>query len=140
MSVLYSCVKLDSLSAKRLEKLADNLDPNHSRIKCHHMTIQFGRDQDVRKLPLGEEVKLQVVGYAYDEGIQVVQVAFDHPEIEVKNKFPHITVSHTADTKPKESNRLLEETDGGLPIANGATLTGTVGYFRSGNDNNFYIY
>lgn len=140
MSVLYSCVKLYAHQHYKLRNWASKLDQLHSEIKSHHMTLKFGRDQDVRALPLGEEVKLTIVGYARNEKIQCVQVEFDNPELNVQNKFPHITVSHTLETKPKESNQLLLETEGGAPVTSGVTLTGIVGYYRSGNDDNLYVY
>ncbi len=137
--VLYSCVKLDHDSATRLLRVADKMDELHCYEKAHHMTIKFGK-QDVSCLPLGQEVKLKVVGYAYNKGVQAVHVQVDHPNLEVSNAFPHVTVSHSTHGKPKDSNPLLEETQGGLKL-DGPVLTGTVGYYLKGkNTTHFYTH
>jgi len=133
--VLYSCVKLDAESKARLLRMADNMDALHSKEVAHHMTLRFGK-QDVSSLPLGQKVKLKVVGYAYDDsGLQAVHVEVDE-KLEVANEYPHVTVSHSANRKAKESNALLEDTEGGLKV-DGPVLTGTVGYYLRSNATHF---
>ena len=118
--------------------MADNLDALHSRELAHHMTIRYGK-QDVSSLPLGQKVKLKVIGYAYDkDGLQTVHVKVLDNKVQSENEYPHVTVSHGANKKPVESNALMVVRDGGLQL-DGPTLNGTVGYYLRGkNANHFY--
>jgi hypothetical protein len=133
--VLYSCVKLDHNSCVRLLRASDKFNPLHSVEKAHHMTIRFGK-QDVAALPLGQTVKLKVVGYAYNEGVQAVHVQVEDATLDIANTFPHVTVSHSSQGKPKDSNPLLESTEGGLKV-DGPVLFGTVGYYLRSNAAHF---
>ena len=82
---------------------------------------------------------MKVVGYAHKKGLQCVQVEFEHEDIEVSDKWPHIVVSYSRDKTLKDSNKLMEETRGGLPLNKSITLLGRVGYFKkSRTDTNFY--
>lgn len=77
----------------------------HPKILAHHMTIAFKpSDDDVQSLPLGQLIKLSVVGYAEDEFGQAVVV---QPHgVASRNAIPHITIS--VDKKsPVYSNELL---------------------------------
>jgi hypothetical protein len=77
----------------------------HPKALAHHMTIAFKPTEDeVSGLPLGQLIKLRVVGYAEDEFGQAVAV--DPMGVLSKNAVPHITIS--VDKKsPVYSNELL---------------------------------
>ena len=70
----------------------------------HHMTIKFKPSpEEVMALPLGSDVRLQVVGTGSDEKGQAVVVSSELP---TDNPIPHITVA-TDGTSPVYSNELL---------------------------------
>ena len=85
------------------------------------MTIQMGpKEEDLLKLPMGDKVKLKIVGWAANDQVQAVVV-----ECEVKSKksHPHVTVACGPTGKPQHSDTLLAK---GYTKINGPTLTGTV--------------
>lgn len=91
-------------------------------VKGHHMTIEF-KPSNIENLPIGNEVKLFVTGFAADEKCQAVSVS----GVYSSNDRPHITVSHTSDVSPKYSNDLLAA--GTEPILFGPTLSGIIGVY-----------
>lgn len=93
----------------------------------HHMTLKFKPSpEEVLSLPLGKDVKLQIIGIGSDEKGQAVAVS---SEPQSNNPIPHITVA-TDGTSPVYSNELLSA--GIIPIDlefPPPVLTGTVGFF-----------
>ena len=86
---------------------------------AHHMTVKFKPTQvDMAKLTIGEEVTLQVIGWAEDGKVQAVAVK----GFKSANKVPHITVA-TDGTAPRFSNDLIEK---GYARVRGPKLKGTV--------------
>lgn len=77
----------------------------HPKVLAHHMTIAFKPTEDeIAGLPLGQLIKLRVVGHAADEYGQAVAV--EPVGVVSKNAAPHITIS--VDKKsPVYSNELL---------------------------------
>jgi len=136
--VSHSCIRLTNISRQRLLKIANNLDELYSAEIADYILIKLG-EQDVSLLPLGEEIQIKVVGYAHEKGLQCVHVEFEHEGIDIDTKWPHIVVSYSRDKTVRNSNKLMEETNGGLPLSKPVTLLGKVGYFkRSPTDTNFY--
>ena len=79
--------------------------PKHPKVLAHHMTIAFKpSDEEMDMLPLGQLIKLRVVGHAVDGFGQAVVV--EPVGVVSKNAVPHITIS--VDKKsPVYSNELL---------------------------------
>ena len=77
----------------------------HPKVLAHHMTIAFKpTDDEIAALPLGQLIKLRVVGYAEDEYGQAI--AAEPVGVVSKNAIPHVTIS--VDKKsPVYSNELL---------------------------------
>jgi hypothetical protein len=79
--------------------------PKHPKVYAHHMTVEFNpSDEAIESLPLGQLVKLRVVGYAADEFGQAVVV--EPIGVTSKNTIPHITISVNKKS-PVYSNELL---------------------------------
>jgi hypothetical protein len=90
-----------------------------NKLYAHHMTIKFKPTQaDMDKLTEGEDVTLQVIGWAEDGKVQAVAVK----GFKSANKIPHITVA-TDGTAPRFSNDLLEK---GYARVRGPRLKGTI--------------
>ena len=89
---------------------------------AHHMTLKFKPPaEELEATPVGEKVKLKVVGWAADDKGQAVLV---EPEgIASANKHPHVTISTAPGTGPVYSNDLLAK---GHNRVSGPTLTGVV--------------
>jgi hypothetical protein len=93
---------------------------------AHHMTVKFKpTEEDVIAFSpiIGQEVKLQVVGYAADDKGQAVLV---NSELKSNNANPHITISCATGITPVYSNELLSS---GLTTINGPTLIGVFDSF-----------
>jgi hypothetical protein len=119
--IVYASVKLTQDSKDKLLVWCLAQKFLLPEIKSHHMTIVFNPSKDVvAKLPLGQEVKLKVVGYAEDDKAQAVVVECDVPS---NNVIKHITISHQPDVKPVYSNELLAR---GYKDVDGPLLTGIV--------------
>ncbi len=124
--IAYTGVFLDTPSQGALLRWFEQTTgrPLLEKTHAHHMTIQFKPSpEDIEMLPLGQTVKLRVVGWAADETAQAVVV---EPEIPSKKAVPHITVSTDAGTSPAYSNDLLAL---GITLADGPTLEGVVGTY-----------
>jgi len=125
-NVVYSAIFLDDQSHRELltwwEKATGT--PLLGKVFGHHMTIKFKpTPEEVEKLPMGEKVKLKVIGWAADEKAQAVLV---DPEVPSTKAKAHITVSTDPGVSPAYSDTLLK-----TPITHvtGPTLEGVVGTF-----------
>jgi hypothetical protein len=121
----YTGVFLDESSHKALlDWWGEHTDTPtlHGKVWAHHMTIKFKPTaEELEATPIGQKVKLRVIGWAADEKGQAVLVA---PEgISSSNEHPHITISTAPGTSPVYSNSLLGK---GSNRVSGPTLTGTV--------------
>lgn len=96
--------------------------PLHDKVLAHHMTIKFKPSEaEVSALPLGTEVRLQVLGYGADAKGQAIVV--ESLDVKSTNPHPHITVAVSAGVSPVYSNELLGR---GPTHVSGPTLTGTI--------------
>jgi hypothetical protein len=109
------------------EELLDNLF-------MHHMTIKYRpSEEEVVSLPIGESVKLKVVGYASDERGQAVLVS----GASSSNEHPHITVSTATnpDTdkkiSPAYSKELLGKGVKEVAEKDSIFLEARIGFFNS---------
>lgn len=108
-------------------------------VASHHMTIEIfkkGKARDLLPLQnlIGQDISLQIIGYAYDEKGMVVLV---EPEGDFKTKKnPHITIA-TNGVGAKYSNELIEKSK--IHYARGR-LEATVGWKNSrGNRDEFEL-
>lgn len=97
-------------------------------MKAHHMTVQF-KPGSVHGLihprKVGDVVQLKVLGEVWDDKCQAVLVS----GFESANYFPHVTMSHTSDTKPVYSNRMLGESTNWRPCTEALILECRIGIF-----------
>jgi Fungal tRNA ligase phosphodiesterase domain len=123
-SVTYTGVFLDEASHHALlEWWKKHTDaPILPKIWAHHMTMKFKpTPEELEATPLGEKVKLRVIGWAADEKGQAVLV---EPEgVASANAHPHITIATAPGTGPVYSNDLLAK---GVNHMAGPTLHGVV--------------
>lgn len=103
---MYTAYVLDDASRKML---ADRFPPKYPEFVGHHITEQFG-------VPKGTEApdqpqKVEVVGYAEDDGIEALVVAVDGKTERPTGGTYHITWSLDRDKgrKPVHSNKVIEE-------------------------------
>jgi hypothetical protein len=104
MSVVYAAAFLPEESRATL--LAA-FPPKHPKVLAHHVTLAFKPSKaELEILPMGQLIKLRVVGYAADGFGQAVVV---EPQGAIsKNAIPHITIS--VDKKsPVYSNEMLSK-------------------------------
>jgi len=124
--VVYSGIFLDDASHRELLQWWEKATgiPLLGKHFGHHMTIKFKpTPEEVEKLPLGQKVRIRVVGWAADEKGQAVLV---DPEVESTNPKPHITVAVAEGVSPAYSNELLAS---GVTRIAGPTLEGVVDTF-----------
>lgn len=83
--------------------------PMHDNIYAHHVTIAFKpSESQARELApfCGQVINFEAIAEASDDFGQAVLVS----GIDGNNKFPHITISTSPETKPAYSNELLANT------------------------------
>lgn len=106
----------------------------HPKVLAHHMTIAFKpSEEEISGLPLGQLIKLRVIGHAKDEYGQAVAV--EPMGVISKNAIPHITIS--VDKKsPVYSNELLAR---GYESVIPFELYARVGLFMDGGNIEFEL-
>jgi len=123
-TAVYTEVILDDPSTLRQWWEREVGTPLLSKPFAHHLTIKFKPQPDeVLRLPLGEQVALQIVGYAEDEHAQAVVV--QPAGLHIPGKIVHVTLA-TDGANPAYSNELLGR---GWTPAHGPRLSGVVGFF-----------
>lgn len=121
---IYWAVKLDDTSRTLL---LSKFPPKHPNVYAEHMTIVFRPSDEIdRELmnKCGAIVSLRVIGHAYDDAGQAVEVESD--AVSRLGGKPHITISCANGTKPVYSNSLLADGSNDVPTL---SLTGTVARF-----------
>jgi hypothetical protein len=109
MTPLFSCIRLDVVSAELLKEFAELKHPPHERILGYHITLEFKEGLDLGGLPLGGKVGFKIVGYDRNEFVQCVKVKILDKKLRCANKHPHVTMSVSKKGMPIQSNDLLEE-------------------------------
>jgi len=99
------------------QKLAKAFPPKYPEWIGHHITNRFGVPEEENR-PLGRESKFKVIGYAEDDGIEVLVVARDGSPTRPDGKLYHITWSldRSKGWKPVDSNEVIA--NNGMRIAN----------------------
>lgn len=108
MTILYTGIFLtDESRANLMEWWQKEIGPLLPNEFAHHCTLAFRpTPADTLALPLGDVVRLDVVGYAADDKGQAVAVA---SPIRSTNTVAHVTVSTADGVPPFYSNELLSE-------------------------------
>ena len=115
---LYVACVLDSGSQARLFTVAEELHqqatgtpiPADWRKIAHHMTVKFKPDQaDLQNPMMGQPIQLLVEYAATDEFAMAVKVK-PVEQLQVQNKYPHITIAHSSAVSAVYSNDLLAKT------------------------------
>lgn len=109
MIPLFSCIRLEEMSAGLLKDYIELKHPLHERILGHHITLEFKKGLDLGGLPLGDRVGFNIVAYDRNKFVQCLKVKILDKRIRCANKHPHITMSVSKEGKPVQSNDLLEE-------------------------------
>jgi tRNA nucleotidyltransferase/poly(A) polymerase len=118
--VLYSAVVLDDKSRTALIKVFSLMIPKDWEVIAHHQTINMGAIDNQFKQLLGEEIELNVTGYAMDDKVMAAAVEGGP----TTNKIPHVTiaVNRANGGKPVMSNNLTDWKPLGFPLK----LTGKI--------------
>ena len=122
-SVLYSALYLDEESQQLLLSL---YPPVHERITCDHLTLIYEPSiTDLSHVSVGVEKSVKVRGYVVNDFIQAVIVnsVGDQP---CSNKKPHVTISTSKSTPPKEVQDWIDYQPC-IPSISEVTLTGVTG-------------
>ena len=106
MSIIYTGIFLtDESRDKLIEWCKKEIGPLLTNEFAHHCTLAFKPTHEAAlALPLGDVVRLDVVGYAADDKGQAVAVAIP---IRSNNEVAHVTVSTADGVRPFYSNELL---------------------------------
>ena len=101
-------------------------------LKSSHMTIKFRPSiEEVSLMPLGQEVTLQVTGWAGDGKIQAVSI--EPVGVGSANAIPHVTFAiKDPSVAPKLSNELFGSPDARKQSIRGPALTARVGWSDGG--------
>jgi hypothetical protein len=125
------------LSDEEKEELLSQFVRSHPTTHLHHLTLKFQPSWDeVRELPLGQEVWVTVTGLLDTEKVQAFVVDSDSlVPCKCTNDTPHITVATAEGVKPFHSNAALKE-NGWQELDDTFFLAGRVG--MSASDGKIY--
>ncbi len=118
----YLAFVLDDDSRNKLIKA---FPPTFSKVICHHVTLKFFNvtEDDVDSFVHTKEVN--VVGYASDEALEALVVAFDGNTVREDDSTYHITHSLEPDKrKPVDSNKVISK-NGFVKLPKKITITGS---------------
>ena len=106
MSIIYTGIFLtDESRDKLIEWCKKEIGPLLPNEFAHHCTLAFRPTHEAAlALPLGDVVRIDVVGYAADDKGQAVAVAIP---LKSNNEVAHVTVSTADGVRPFYSNELL---------------------------------
>lgn len=93
MEIIYTAIFVDK---QELKEKYQQVFPNSF---YHHSTIEF-RPNSLDNVPVGEKIKLKIIGRLTTDKVDVLLV--DNKLS--KNEYPHITLSTENGVKPFESN------------------------------------
>ena len=92
-----------NLTSKGREMLLKHFSPKFSKVVAHHATFQFGVNENA---PIPSAQEIEVIGYASNEDIECVVVKVNGTHIRPDGKIFHITLSHSSNARPVDSNDL----------------------------------
>lgn len=97
------------------QKLAKTFPPKYPEWIGHHITNRFGVPRGENR-PFGQEFQFEVIGYAEDDGIEVLVASRDGSPKRPDGGLYHITWSldRSKGWKPADSNKVI--TKGVTPV------------------------
>ncbi len=95
-----------NLTEKGRAELLERFSPVFSKVVAHHVTFEMGVGEDS---PLPPKAEIKVVGYARNEKIECVVVEVGGTVHRNDGSIYHITLSHSDEARPVQSNDLLKE-------------------------------
>lgn len=105
---IYTAIFLTEDAVDTLKRL---YPPRHPTVHAHHVTLIFKpspKDIDFLAAFLGQEVKFEVVGEAFDDRGQAIKVSV--PEhLRLNGQVHHVTLSCAEGVTPVYSNELLKQ-------------------------------
>jgi hypothetical protein len=101
-----------NITAKSREEILTIFPPRFSNVVAHHITHKFKVTEDLG-LPTIDSVN--VIGYACNENIECLVVEVDGHSTRPDGKIYHLTLSHSDNAKPADSNDLIEDGWKNLP-------------------------
>ena len=87
-------------------KILSTFPPKFPEVRAHHITVKFDVPKNQRIPP--HQAKIEVVGYASDDGLEAAVVSVNGKTARPDGKVYHITLSHNPDRKAVQSNNLLQ--------------------------------
>ncbi len=97
-------IKFTALFVKDVQGLLKRFPPKHKKVFGHHSTIEF-QPNNLGEIEIGKEYSITIIGRAYDEFGDDLLV--ENPKS--TNKYPHITISRSADAPALYSKILFEK-------------------------------
>ena len=94
------------LSKKSRAKILATFPPKFPQVRAHHITVKFGLSKEDR---VPHQAKIEVIGYACDESLEALVVTVNAKERRPDGNIYHITLSHTANRKPAQSNNVIAQ-------------------------------
>ena len=126
---VYVGVFLDDSSRTRLLR---DFPPKHPNVYADHVTLVFRpKEGELEEFDMGEEVEIEVVGYAEDESGSAVTVKLPPKLKRLSQRNPHVTISTANGVKPFYSNKLIAKTDA-VQKVRARSYTGVVDGFPRG--------
>ena len=111
-NISYSGIILNNKSKNKLLNIINNIFsiPEDWSIYAHHMTICLGELPTIYRDYREEEIELIVTHYGLNDKSLAVKVdgffTLSRCKDEINNRIPHITISTSPGTSPKESNNI----------------------------------
>ena len=87
------------------EEILSTYIPKFNKVVCHHITFKFGVKEN-EYIPDVKEAR--IVGYASNNDIECLVVEIEGSYNRPDGSIYHITLSHSPNAKPVDSNALLK--------------------------------
>eukprot|EP01114_Cavostelium_apophysatum_P010868 TRINITY_DN2500_c0_g1_i1.p1 TRINITY_DN2500_c0_g1~~TRINITY_DN2500_c0_g1_i1.p1 ORF type:complete len:1342 (-),score=368.34 TRINITY_DN2500_c0_g1_i1:71-4096(-) len=121
----YTAVMLDLSDQVRLLKTFE--PPSDWIALADHMTICLGGLKDESGVKGGDRVSLKVTSVGKDQRAMAVKV---ETNIICESAFPHVTIAHSKNAKPAESNDIAESCWTEIPVKDQFSISGEVKEWR----------
>lgn len=87
------------------EEILSLFKPQFDKVVCHHITFKFGVKESE---PIPDLREARVIGYAANKDIECLVVEIGGTYNRPDGSIYHITLSHSPNAKPVDSNALLK--------------------------------
>jgi hypothetical protein len=104
------------LSEKSRAETLEMFPPRHSKVVCHHVTIEFNlTPEKLSKYGFSNTSRVKVIGIGHREGVQALLISIDGDTIREDGGFYHLTLSLEPPHKPVESNNITQDQKAWFP-------------------------